>query len=128
MRCKLAPMQAATFGVQDVSMGLMSEVKKEQVLADWKGVQLALAPTLAVPDALPHKEKMGLVGVKEAAAPSPAASAGNSSMTGDAVLEACRPPSDAVFFAQSARRMMRCAICNMHPFHCYRAGWLYHEQ
>ncbi|CAL8463648.1 g3182 [Coccomyxa elongata] len=78
---------AATFGVQDVSMGLMSEVKKEEVSADGKGVQLALAPTLAVPDALPHKEKMGLVGVKEAAAPSPAASAGNSSVTGDAVLE-----------------------------------------
>lgn len=101
MSCKLAPMQAATFGVQDVSTGLMSEAKKEQVPAHGKGVQLALAPTLAVPDALPHKEKMGLVGVKGAPAPSPAASAGNNSMSGDAVLEACCPPSDVLFFSHS---------------------------
>ena len=115
-------MQAATFGVQDVSMGLMSEEKKEKVPAAGKGVQLALAPTLAVPDALPHKEKMGLVGVKGAPAPSPAASAGNSSMTGDAVLEACALPM-MLFLCRACK--WDAAKCRMHRIHCCRAGWLH---
>ena len=79
-------LQAATFGVQDVSTVHMNEVKKEAVSHDGKGIQLAPAPNLAAPAALKHKEKMGFMGVKVASAPAPSLGA-NSTVTWDAVLE-----------------------------------------
>ena len=81
-------MQAATFGVQDVSTVHMSDEKKVPLPTDGKGEQLAFAPILAAPAALQHKEKIGLMRVKVATAPSPASLGLNSSVTGEAVLEA----------------------------------------